>query len=97
MDGTEPILSLKEYKKVENSSQEVILQVPSGKVVISGYDNEAINEDKTLAGFLVIPPGFYKVRVFVISLPDEEFSYHVVLAKVDKFTVNTLTDYDILP
>jgi len=97
VEGPEPILTLKEYKRVQESSQEAIIQIPSGKIIISGYGNEAISEDATLAGSLEVPPGFYKMRVFVFTFPTDDFSYYVVFARTDKFTPNALLEIDSIP
>jgi hypothetical protein len=96
VDGPEPILASKEYKRVEVSSSEAIIQIPSGLVAVS--DGSGIVESQSLACEMTmkVPPGFYKIRVFVLIFPNDDSSYYIVFAPTDKLSQNALTDIETL-
>lgn len=85
--GSEPVLSEKEYKCVIDSTPCVILQCPSGKLVIEdGFISTmdwGIETD--------IPPGNYKCQAYHLRLRGV-FSFYIVLAKTEADAVNHETE-----
>jgi len=99
VDGPEPMLASKEYKRVEESGSEVIIQIPSGLVTVSdGFIDEDEIESQSLASVVTmkVPPGFYKIRVFVLIFPNDDSSYYIVFAPTDKLSQNALADIETL-
>jgi hypothetical protein len=66
VDGKEPVISQKEYKRVASSSKTVLLRVASGRVALGEgfcrpFDDDGDSEDHI---FLEVPPGTFRVQLF---------------------------------
>lgn len=81
VDVSEPVLSLKEYRRVTTASEIFTVTIPSGELTITDY----CTRPELLS--IKIQPGTYKVCIYVFILPRQAYSYYVCLAP----TENTVT------
>ncbi len=88
IDAPFPVLSVKEYRRIGESSNIYYLKINSGKLTLTDYLGEQACID--------ITPGNYKVCIYVYSLHNKEFSYYICLAKSEKFQSNKVSN-DVIP
>lgn len=98
IEGTEPVLSEKEYKKLETSSPTMVLAVPSGRVALADY--AVMMEpwrDTAPSDTIVIETaaGTYKACVFGFSTTRTN-SVVVVLCPTRAAAANTVASVDSL-
>jgi len=98
IEGAEPVLSEKEYKKLETSSPTMVLAVPSGRIALADY--AVMMEpwrDKAPSDSIVIEaaPGTYKACVFAFSTSRTN-SAIAVLCPTDAAASNRVAAVDSL-
>lgn len=91
IDSPEPVLSVKEYKSVVSTSPCVILNFPTGRLVI---DDGLIIKGIASPLEFEITPGHYKAQVYLCRFRGYLFYYYIVLAKTDAEAVNQ--EHDIV-
>lgn len=98
IDGTEPVLSEKEYKKLESSTPTIVLAVPSGEIALADYavmtepwHSVAPKDSIEIAA----APGSYKACVFGFSTSRWD-SVIAVLCPTDAAASNTISAVDSL-
>lgn len=85
IDAPEPVLSVKEYKSVLLSSPRIILNIPTGRLVI---DDCVILQGIASPVEIGIPPGHYKCQVYLCRFRGHIFSYYIVLTLTDEEATN---------
>jgi hypothetical protein len=89
IDAPEPVLTMRDYKKVVKSSSPVIISVPTGKLYV---DDGSVNGGDKPEMEISVEPGNYKCQVYLFEFPrgrlHYDFSYTVVLSKTEKQAVN---------
>lgn len=92
-DGDYPLLTPKEYKISRGSSEEYFLDVITGNVGIADLYNLGDEANNVL---IQIPIGVYKVRVYILSIPNKFFKYVEILARTDQKPINPNFDGIVL-
>lgn len=91
VDSTEPVVSEKEFRYVEDSSGDaVIVNIPTGKIIVGDpvFVNAGSQEECML---VTIPPGNYKVCVYRFLIPAKLDSAYIVLCKTEQEAKNNLS------
>ena len=99
VDAPEPVLSKDEYKLVGDASPPLIIQVPSGRIVIR--DGLCLDETNENSLIYLVEPGKYKVSAhcFTVRKKNEDHnfsSYYLVLCKTDETVNNDVKDIPYL-
>lgn len=89
VQAPEPILTIKEYKRIGSVSSSYIIHVPSGKIAISDFCL------KDTARIFEVPPGNYKVMIYLFYMK-VNISYYVCLAPTTECAKNTVVQ-DAIP
>jgi hypothetical protein len=87
VDSPMPVLTIKEYKCVVDASEQAIIHIPSGLVVVA--DLIDLNHDKYHVSTQVIP-GNYKICVYYFHIRNKLDSLYVVLCKTEEEANNSL-------
>lgn len=100
IDGPEPVLSEKEYKKLSSSTPTVILEAPTGRIALADYAlmtkpwSPGPERDWDLV-VIEAPPGNYKASAFGFSTSRSN-SVIAVLCLTDETALNTVSSVDSL-
>jgi hypothetical protein len=78
IEASEPLLTAKEYRYLENSSQTAIINMPHGQIAVSDLSTFAAGTAEIL---LKVEPGNYKVTAMLFHIPNKISSYYIVMCK----------------
>ena len=98
IEGVEPVLSEKEYKKLNSSTPGVVLKMPTGRIALAGYALMTAPwsaEPEWESVVIEAPPGNYKACAFGFSTSRSD-SVIAVLCLTDGETLNPITAVDSL-
>lgn len=88
VDALEPVLTQKEFRYVKDSTESVIIHIPSGFITVADpcfLDNEKYYLSTR------ITPGNYKICVYLFHIPKKIQSFYIILCRTDKETNNQLS------
>lgn len=88
VDSLEPVLTSKEFKCVIDTTDTVIIDIPTGTLSIASPWNL---EDEKDSLSINIDPGHYKVCVYLFYIRNKIESYYIVLCKTTNALRNDLT------
>lgn len=88
VDSLEPVLSTKEYKCILNATETLIINVPTGVLLVTDPCFLDVEKNRLL---FHVEPGNYKVCVYHFYIHLKIDSFYIALCKTDEEVKNILT------
>lgn len=88
VDSLEPVLSTKEYRCILNATETLIINIPTGTLVVA--DPCFLNMEKERM-LINVEPGNYKICVYHFYIHSKVDSFYIALCKTNEEAKNTLT------